>query len=50
MNYANHGKICRIVMSCNNFFIIFIFTYIKMSKDSSGIYYQNNKERLQKSL
>ena len=24
------------------------FTYLKMSKDSSAKYYQNNKERLQK--
>ena len=50
MNYANHDKICKIVTSCNNFFMVFIFTYIKMSKDSSAIYYQNNKERLQKKL
>ena len=27
---------------------LFFFTYIKMSRDSSAEYYQNNKERLQK--
>ena len=26
----------------------FFFTYMKMSKDSSTSYYQNNKEKLQK--
>ena len=36
-------------MSSNNYFIIF-FTYIKMSKDSSAKYYQNDKESLQKDL
>ena len=30
-----------------NFLYIYFFTYIKMSKDSSAKYYQNNKERLQ---
>ena len=39
--------ICSIFMSSNNFFIIF-FRCIKLSKDSSAKYYQNNKERLQK--
>ena len=36
-------------MISNNFYII-IFTYvdIKMSKDSSAEFYQNNKERLQR--
>ena len=41
--------ICSIFMSSNNYFIIF-FTYIKMSKDSSAKYYQNDKESLQKDL
>ena len=36
-------------MSSNNYFIIF-FTDIKMSKDSSAKYYQNDKESLQKDL
>ena len=36
-------------MSSNNFFINF-FTYIKMSKNSSAKYYQENKERLQKKI
>ena len=35
-------------MSSNNFSIAF-FTYIKMFKDLSPKYYQNNKERLKKS-
>ena len=30
------------------FFIIFFFTYIKLSKYSSAKYYQDNKERLQR--
>ena len=29
-------------------FFFFFFTYIKMSKNSSTKYYQDNKERLQK--
>ena len=37
-------------MSSNNLFIFFFFTYIEISKDPSAKYYQNNKERLQKSL
>ena len=40
---------CSISLSSNNFLYSF-FTYIKMSKDSSANYYENNKERLQKSL
>ena len=40
---------CSIFMSSNNYFIIF-FTSIKMSKDSSAKYYQNDKESLQKDL
>ena len=35
-------------MFSNNFFINFSLTYIKLSKDSSAKYCQNNKERLQK--
>ena len=47
MNYANHDKIdLRHFYFINNFFLIF-FTYIKVSKDSSAKYYQNDKERLQ---
>ena len=38
---------CSISLSSNNFLYSF-FTYIKMSKDSSANYYENNKERLQK--
>ena len=39
---------CSIFMSSNNFFYNFFFTHIKMSKDSSVKFYQNNKERLQR--
>ena len=40
---------CSIFMSSYVFFIyFFLFTYIEMSEHSSAIYYQNNKERLQK--
>ena len=39
--------ICSISMFSNNFLTIF-FAYIKIYKDSSTKYYQNNKERLQK--
>ena len=47
MNYANHDKIdLRHFYFIKNFFLIF-FTYIKVSKDSSAKYYQNDKERLQ---
>ena len=38
---------CSIFIFSNKFFIYF-FTFIKMSKDSSGKYCQNNKERPQK--
>ena len=38
---------CSIFISSNSFFI-FCFTYVKMSKNSSAKYYQENKERLQK--
>ena len=31
-------------------FIIFFFTYIKMFKNSSAKYYQDNKERIQKTF
>ena len=31
-------------------FFYFFFTYIKITKDTSAKYYQNNKERLQKKL
>ena len=33
-----------------NFLIIFLFIYIKISKDSSAKHYQDNIERSQKSL
>ena len=46
MNYANHDKID---LSSNNFFYNFFFTYLKLFKDSSAKYYQDNKERLEKS-
>ena len=39
--------ICSIFISANSF-VYSIFIYIKISKDSSAKYYQNNKERLQK--
>ena len=32
----------------NYFFTIFFFIFIKLSKNSSAKYYQDNKERLQK--
>ena len=39
-------------MSSNNFLFIYLFifsfTYIKVSKNLSAKYYQNNEERLQK--
>ena len=38
---------CSIFISYNNLFII-LFTNVKMCKDSSVKYHQNNKERLQK--
>ena len=37
-----------IFMSSNNFFKQRFFEYIKMPKDSSAKYYQNKKERFQK--
>ena len=40
---------CSIFMFSNNLFII-LFTFIKISNDSSYKYYQNNKERLRKKL
>ena len=44
MNYANLDKIdCIISMLPNNFFIN-TFTYIKISKDLSAKFYQNNKK------
>ena len=38
--------ICRAFIYSNNFFIK-LFTYIKISKDLSAKYYQNNNETLQ---
>ena len=32
------------------FFIFYFFTYIKMFKNSSDKYYEENKERLQKKV
>ena len=47
MNYANQYKlICNIFMSSNNY--LYVFKYIKMSKDWSAKFYQKNKGRLQK--
>ena len=39
-----------VLFSCFFSFSLFFFTYIKMSKNSSAKYYQDNKERLQKKL
>ena len=51
MNYVNHDKFSlKIFMSSNAFFYKNSFTYIKMLKDSSAKYYQNEKEMLQKKL
>ena len=40
---------CSTFISSNNFYIYF-FSYKKMSKDLSGNYYRNNKEKLPKKL
>ena len=51
MNFANHHKtdsqhfFCLLIVFYN--FLIFFFTHVKTSKDSSAKY-QKNKERLQK--
>ena len=51
MNYANQEKIYfQHFHLFGYFFYEICFTYIKMSKDLSAKYYQNNKERLQKNL
>ena len=42
----NIKLICNIFMSSNNY--LYVFKYIKMSKDWSAKFYQKNKERLQK--
>ena len=47
MNYVNYDKVNFIFKFSNNFFIIF-FTYIKMPRNSSAKYFQENKERLKK--
>ena len=44
MNYANHDE-----TELQHFYVYF-FTYIKISKDLSARYYQNNKKRLQNKL
>ena len=44
MNYANHDR------TDLQHFCVYFFTYIKISKDLSGKYYQNNKKRLQNKL
>ena len=41
MNYVNHDKV---------FFLFFFFIHIRMSKNLSNKYCQENKERLQKKL
>ena len=46
MNYVNHDKIDLQYFYVFQYF--FFVTYIKMSKDSSRKYYQNNKERQKK--
>ena len=38
------------LLNLHKFFLYFIFTCIKMSKDSAFRYYQKNKERLQKKV
>ena len=60
MNYVNHGKtkiykVAFLNLSINPFFykfhpffLIIFFIYMKMSKNLSATYYQENKERLQK--
>ena len=48
MNYVNHDKIDLQYFYVFQYF--FFVTYIKMSKDSSPKYYQNNKERQKKRL
>ena len=47
MNYASPYKIYLQHFYAFCQFFCNIFTYIKMSKDSSAKYYQNNKEKLQ---
>ena len=42
----NIKLICNIFMSSNNY--LYVFKYIKISKDWSAKFYQKNKERLQK--
>ena len=54
MNYVNQNKIKIDVFKCRNksifllivFFNIFIYIYMKASKDLSAKYCQENKERL----
>ena len=46
MNYANHDKSELQHFYVLSYFFKFIYTHFKMSKDSSGKYYQKNKERL----
>ena len=41
---------CSIFISSNRFLMKNFFTYIKMSKDLLAKNYENNEERLQKSL
>ena len=56
MNYVNCNKVTFSSLLINpfsykffyNFFYNFFFIYIKMSKNLSANYYQENKERLQK--
>ena len=46
MNYINHDKIY--LQHFYVFYNFFFYIYIKISKDSSGKHYQNNKELLLK--
>ena len=49
MNYLHHDKtwLAAFLYVIIIFFYKFFFMYIKISEDSSAIYYQNNKENLQ---
>ena len=49
MNYVNQDEVFKCGSKSNffMFFFIIFFTYIKMSKNWSGKYYQDNKKRLQ---
>ena len=48
MNYENHDKLNLQHFHVFQYFFIIFFAYIKITKDLSAKYYQNNKERLPK--